>query len=120
MTLSSSPPTSQPPRLLDQFRAAARRFGHPEPTVEAFAAWVVRFIFFHHLRHPRDLGLAEVGAFLHEVARTAADPVPAIDAARAGLEFLYREVLARPLGELPRPRPPRLLDQVRQVLRVGH
>jgi len=79
---------------------------------------VVRFIFFHQVRHPRDLGLAEVGSFLQQVARTAADPVVAIDVARAGLEFLYREVLAQPLGELPRP--PRLLDQVRQVLRVGH
>src|SRR5262249_9176180 len=34
------------------------------------------------------------------------------------LDFLYRTVLHLDLGELPRPRPPRLLDQARQVLRV--
>jgi hypothetical protein len=34
------------------------------------------------------------------------------------LEFLYLGVLGLDRGELPRPRPPRLLDQVRQVLRV--
>jgi hypothetical protein len=47
MTQHCEPPTptttpassAQPPRLLDQLRAAARAAGHPEPTVAAFAAW---------------------------------------------------------------------------------
>jgi hypothetical protein len=34
--------------------------------------------------------------------------------------LLYDEVLRIPLGELPQPRPPRLLDQLRLVLRVRH
>jgi hypothetical protein len=46
--------------------------------------------------------------------------LPAAQAARTALDFLYREVLRLDLGELPCPRPPRLLDQVRQVLRVRH
>ena len=109
-----------PPPLLDHLRLTARQRGHPEPTVTALADWCRRFILFHGKRHPRDMGLPEVGQFLESVAHTAKDPVPALAAGRSALDFLYREVLHQDLGELPWPRPPRLLDQVRQVLRVRH
>jgi hypothetical protein len=44
----------------------------------------------------------------------------AIEAAATALELLYGTVLGMGLGTLPRPRPPRLLDQMSQVLRVRH
>src|SRR5262249_21659585 len=78
------------------------------------------FILFHQMRHPRDLGLGEIGQFLQSVARTAKDPLRDIATSRAALEFLYREVLHLDPGEFPWPRPPRLLDQVHQILRVRH
>jgi integron integrase len=114
----ASPPG--PPRLLDQLCQAARQRGHPEPTVIAFADWNRRFVLFHGKRHPRELGLPEIGQFLESIAQTDKDPVRALAASRDALDFLYREVLHLDLGELPLPRPPRLLDQVRQVLRVRH
>jgi integron integrase len=109
-----------PPRLLDLLRQAARQHGHPEPAVASLADWARRFILFHGKRHPRDLGLTELGQFLDSVAATDKDPVPAIAAARDALDFLYRHLLRLDRGELPLPRPPRLLDQARQVLRVRH
>jgi hypothetical protein len=115
-----APAGPPPPRLLDQLRAAARGAGHGEDRVAEFASWVVRYIRFHGKRHPRELGRAEVGRFLEHVVRTECDPLPALEAARGALDFLYRAVLHAPLGELPRPQPPRLLDQMRQVLRVRH
>jgi hypothetical protein len=96
-----------------------RSAGHDDATTADCAAWICRFILFHHKRHPRDMGRAEVSQFLEHVARTDLRPLPALDAAGAALEFLYRAVLRQPLGELPLPRPPRLLDQVRQLLRLG-
>jgi len=60
--------------LLDQLREAARQRGHPEATAAAFTDCCRRFILFHGKRHPRDLGLAEVGQFLESVARTEKDP----------------------------------------------
>jgi hypothetical protein len=33
-------------------------------TISAYRDCVARYIHFHHLRHPRDLGATEVGAFL--------------------------------------------------------
>jgi hypothetical protein len=98
----------------------AQQQGYPDSTGAAFAAWSRRFILFHGIRHPRDLGWSEVGQFLEFVAQTDKDPIRAIAAGREALDFLYCQVLHLDLGELPWPRPPRLLDQVRQVLRVGH
>ncbi len=116
----SPAPSLPPPCLLDQLRQAARQRGHPEATVTAYADCCRRFILFHGKQHPRELGLAEVGQFLQSVAQTDKDPVRAIALGRDALDFLYQELLPLELGELPSPRPPRLLDQVRQVLRVRH
>jgi hypothetical protein len=125
MNPASSQPSPEaslpiPPRLLDQLCQAARERGHPEPTIAAFADWTRRFILFHGKRHPRALGPPEISQFLQSIAQTDKDPVRALAAGRDALDFLYREVLHLDLGELPLPRPPRLLDQVRQVLRVRH
>jgi integron integrase len=109
-----------PPRLLDQLRQTAARCGHGPATLQAFVAWSTRFILFNDKRHPRDLSVSEIGRFLDHVARTEKDPLPAVDAARTALDFLYRAVLHLDRGELPWPRPPRLLDQVRHVMRVRH
>ena len=119
-TPATSPPPAAPPRRLDQRRFTARQRGHAEPSVAAFADWSLRFILFHGKRHSREMGLTEVGPFLESVANTEKDPVPALAASRDALDFLDRAVLHLDLGELPWPRPPRLLDQVHQVLRVRH
>jgi Phage integrase, N-terminal SAM-like domain len=108
------------PRLLDVLRDTARRQGHDDRTIIAFVNWVTLFVRYHGRRHPRELQVAEVSQFLEQVGNTARDPLIAIEEARIALEFLYRDVLCRDLGDLPRPKPPRLLDQVRQVLRVRH
>jgi integron integrase len=110
----------QPPRLLDQVRDTARHQGHSEPAAAARADWCERFIRFHGKRHPREMGVGEVGQFLDHLAQTESDPVRALAASRDAIALLYRDVLHIELGDLPLPRPPRLLDQVRQVLRVRH
>ena len=111
---------SPPPRLLDQFRAAARAVGQPASWIETLAQWVVAYIIFHGKRHPRELGPAALYAFLQHVVQTRKNPLAALEAARTALRLLYQEVLRLPLAELPQPRPPLLLDQMRQILRLGH
>src|ERR1700738_1713581 len=111
---------AQPPRLLDLVAQTARKRGASAPTTEQVAYWVRAYVLFHGKRHPRELGLPAVGRFLQHVVRTEKQPLPALEAARAALELLYKHVLGIDLGELPRPHPPRLLDQMSQVLRVRH
>jgi integron integrase len=82
--------------------------------------WVRRFILFHDTRHPRELRLLEVGRFLDHLAQSEKDPLRSLEQAREALAFLYEEFLLVPLGELPFPQPPRLLDRLRRALRLRH
>jgi hypothetical protein len=111
---------SQAPKLLDQVRDLARAKGHSEPSVASFVSWTRDFIVFHQKRHPREMGRAEIARYLEHLVQQAKEPLSALAASRAALGFLYGQVLHLELGELPCPQPPRLLDQVRQVLRVRH
>ena len=56
--------------------------------------------------------------FLEYVGKTEPEPLQSLAQARSALTLLYGGVLGIDLGELPQPRPPRLLDQLRLVLRV--
>jgi integron integrase len=91
-------------------------------TIAAYTSWVRRYVRFHRLRHPAELGAAEVRAFLGwlvEARRVA----PATQAqALAALLFLYGQVLERPLAELgriPRGRAPVRLPVVLTRDEVG-
>lgn len=87
-----------PPRLLDQVRVAIRRKHYSLRTEEAYVGWVRRFIRFHELRHPRDLGTAEVRTFLtHRAVENEVAASTQNQALRA-LLFLYRAVLLHPLS----------------------
>lgn len=88
------------PRLLDLARAALRR-GHYSPrTEEAYVAWIVRFVRYHGLRHPRELGETEVAAFLTHLAVERRVSASTQNQALAALLFLYRHVLKRPLARV--------------------
>jgi integrase len=86
------------------------RLRHYSPrTEEAYVSWVRRFVRFHGLRHPGELGEREVVSFLTHltVERGVASSTQA--QALAALLFLYRDVLGRPLeglGAIPRARAP--------------
>ena len=113
-------PSAQSPRLLDQVRdAALQRFARPEPG-ERFVKWCTAFILFHGRRHPRELGRAEVGRFLTHLVQSEKDPLGSLEAAREALAFLYERILHAPLGELPYPEPPRLMDRLRRAIRLRH
>jgi hypothetical protein len=117
---SAQQPTRTGSPLLDRLWHAARSRGDSAPTADLLAAWARRFILFHDRRHPRELGLAQVTHFLEHVARTEHEPLPALAQARAALALLYEHVVGADLGELPWPRPPRVLDQFRLLLRLRH
>jgi hypothetical protein len=120
MPVAGAEATTRQPGLVEVLREQARRYGHAERTAAAYAQWVMSLVRFHSWRHPRQLQAADVGRFLEHVAQTSRNPLAAIEEARSAAEFLYQRVIGADIGEIPRPRPPRLLDQVRQVLRVRH
>lgn len=55
-------------RLLDQVRERIRYLHHSIRTAEAYVHWVRAFVRFHAMRHPVEMGAAEVEAFLSWLA----------------------------------------------------
>lgn len=105
-------PTDNPPRLLALVHAAIRRKYFSRRTEQAYVHWIKRFIYFHGKRHPRDMGEAEVTAFLNDLAATRNVAGGTQNQALSALLFLYKEVLGRDLawldGLVRARRPPRL------------
>jgi integron integrase len=85
-------------RLLPAMRRLMRTRHYSRRTEAAYVAWVRRFIEFHGRRHPRDLGDAEVSAFLSALAVDGAVSAGTQNQALAALLFLYRHVLDAPLA----------------------
>ena len=103
-TIATQPATTTPPpagmrqpRLLDRLREALRAHGYSLRAEQEYVSWAERYIRFHGLRHPRDLGEAEVKSFLAHLARDLGVSASLKSQAFAALLFLYREVLGRRL-----------------------
>lgn len=62
--------------------------------------WVKRFIFFHDVRHPAEMGREEIEAFLNHLASDRGVAASTQNQALNALVFLYRHVLGREVGEL--------------------
>jgi integron integrase len=98
--LPAPPPGEAPGRLAETpaqlFRAVRdrTRFRHYSLRTErAYVQWIRRFITFAGRRHPRELGAAEVTAFLGALA-TERNVAPATqNQALAAVLFLYKDVL---------------------------
>ncbi len=99
-------------KLLDQVSEVMRFKHHSLRTEQAYRQWIKRFIFFHGKRHPREMGAAEIRAFLNDLAARQNVAVSTQNQALNALVFLYREVLHLDpgnFGDIERPaRPARL------------
>lgn len=91
-------------------------------TEAAYVYWIKRFVRHCGLRHPADLGPAEVRQFLSHLVVERKLSAATQQQALAALLFLYRAVLDRPLeslGRLPRGRVPTTLPVVLSPVEVG-
>jgi integron integrase len=86
--------TEQPPKkLLDQVRDLLRIKHYSYRTEESYIAWIRRFILFHHKRHPKEMGIPEIEAFLTYLAVDEKVAASTQNVALSALIFLYKEVL---------------------------
>ncbi|MGH7587581.1 MAG: integron integrase [Gemmatimonadota bacterium] len=88
------------PRLIDQVRAAIRVHGYSRRTEKAYVGWIRRYVRFHRMRHPTQLGEAEVSAFLSHLAVERKVSASTQNQALSAILFLYRKVLKIELGWL--------------------
>lgn len=81
------------PKLLDRVRALMRVRRYSYQTEQTYLKWIRRYIGFHNIRNPVEMGAAEVEAFLSHLAVEANVAASTQNQALAALLFLYREVL---------------------------
>jgi integron integrase len=86
--------------LLADVRRAVRVRHYSRRTEQAYVGWIRRYVRFHGMRHPRELGETEVAAFLSHLAVKRNVAASTQNQALAALLFLYGEVLRRPLGRV--------------------
>jgi integron integrase len=92
-------------KLLDQLKEVLRVKHYSLRTEEAYGQWVRRFLKFHRdeagvWKHPRDLGAAEVVAFLNHLANVENVAAGTQNQALNAISFLYAQVLRIELGDL--------------------
>jgi len=103
--------SQQQPKLIDQLHQAIGRKRYARTTGFTYAGWVKRYIRFHGIKHPQDMGEVEIIEFLNHLAdqKVAASTQ---NQALAAILFLYRDVIGRDLDWLEN------LDRARQRKKV--
>lgn len=89
---------SRPKKLLDQVREAIRVKHYSYRTEESYVHWIRRYILFHNKQHPKDMGSAEVTAFLSHLAVEEHVAASTQNQAFSALLFMYRNVLQQDLN----------------------
>jgi integron integrase len=89
-----------PKKLLDQVRDAIRLKHYSIRTEQAYVNWIKRYIHFHNVRHPAEMGAPQVQAFLTHLAAEENVAASTQNQALSALLFLYQEVLHQDLGPI--------------------
>ncbi|MCT0217890.1 integron integrase [Synechococcus sp. CS-1329] len=89
--------SSRPPGLIQRYREELQVRHYARRTVNTYEQWLRRFLRFHAMRHPREMGSTEVKAFLTHLAVELQVSASTQNQALAALLFLYRELLERDL-----------------------
>lgn len=93
---SISKPIAYAPKdspFLNDVRRVIRLKHYSIRTEKSYLNWTRRYILFHNKRHPREMGRAEVEAFLSHLAVSEHVAASTQNQALSALLFLYKEVL---------------------------
>ena len=86
--------------FLNDIRRSLRLGGYSLRTEKTYLYWIKFFIRFHKLKHPSEMGSAEVVRFLDYLANERHVAINTQKSALNALAYLYNQFLKRPLGEL--------------------
>ena len=78
--------------LEDELRAAIRVRQYSYRTEESYVQWYRRYVRFHRLRHPAEMGEKEIEEFLSDLAGAGRVSRGTQNQAFNALMFLYRQV----------------------------
>ena len=80
-------------KLLDQVRDKVRFKHYSYRTEKSYVSWIKRYIFFHKMRHPVEMGKPEIEQFLTYLAVDRKVSPTTQNQAFSAILFLYRDVL---------------------------
>jgi integron integrase len=86
--------------LMDDLREALYSRHYSRRTEQAYCLWARRYIRFHGMSHPADMGEREINEFLTHLAVEQHVSSSTQTQALSALLFLYRHVLGREVGDL--------------------
>jgi integron integrase len=84
---------TQPPRLLDRVRETIRLKHFSLQTEKSYVYYITQFILFHNKRHPREMSVDEIRAYLTHLAVDKNVAASTQNIALSALLFLYKQVL---------------------------
>jgi len=88
-------PTSE--RLIDQVREVLRYHHYAIRTEKSYVHWILQYIRFNKLKHPKKMGKPEIERFLSHLAINRNVAAATQNQALNALLFLYKEVLHQPI-----------------------
>jgi len=97
--VAPSQQSGQGKKLLDQYRDAMRVRHYSQRTEETYISWVRQFIIYHKKRHPREMGVEEINAFITHLVNQRNIAASTQNQALSSILFLYRHVLGIELNE---------------------
>lgn len=86
--------------LIEELRHQIRLRHMSRSTERAYTGWVKRFVVFHGMKHPSELGNTDIEAFLGHLATDRAVAASTQNQALNSIVFLYRYVIGKQVGEL--------------------
>ena len=89
--MTTSP--NRPPKLLEQMQQELRTRGYALRTERTYLDWVRKYILFHNKRHPKDMGVNEINAYLSHLANHENVASSTQNQALSAILFLYNHVL---------------------------
>jgi len=102
-------------KLIPQTTSIIRAKGYSLATERVYIGWIKRYIKFHNLRHPKDMGTEEIMEFLTDLATSQNVSSSTQNQALNSISFLYKSVLKIELGDFSnfaRAKKPKLLPVV--------
>lgn len=87
-------------KLLDLIKREIRRRNYSYSTEKTYCQWVVRYVRYHNLTHPRELGNRDIVKYLNYLANECNLAASTQNQALSALVFLYEHVLDIPVEEL--------------------
>ena len=103
------------PKLLKRLMKALQVRHYSIRTIKTYCHWVKRYVYFHKMRHPEEMGEEEINLFLDHLATRRKLSASSQSQALSALLFMYRNVLERELDNIEiiaRARRPRHLPVV--------